>query len=133
VEAQTRSQVTETVVSAKGFDEAVEAVLAEVAKAKFRVLHVHDVQATLQEKGFAREPYKIIEVCNAAFASKALDAHPLVGVMMPCKINVYVADGQTHLSLLLPGLLASFFPGLGLEPLAQDVETILRGVLAAAR
>jgi uncharacterized protein (DUF302 family) len=129
MDQQTRLKFSETVVTGKSFDDAVEAVLAEVPKAKFRVLYVHDVQATLREKGFEHDPYKIIEVCSAPNAKRALDADPLVGLMMPCKINVFVADGKTHLSYLKPSLLAAFFPEAGIESLGDDVEKVLQGVI----
>jgi uncharacterized protein (DUF302 family) len=54
-----------TVESARGFDETVAAVEAISAEKGFRVLAVHDVKATLESKGFARDPMKIVEICNA--------------------------------------------------------------------
>ena len=41
---------------------------------------------------------------------------------MPCKINVYVTDGQTYISGLRPIVLAQFFPqaDLGAGPAAID-------------
>ena len=50
-----------TISTDKNFDEAVKRVQEEIAKAGMRVLYVHDVQKTLGEKGFDREPFKIIE------------------------------------------------------------------------
>ena len=41
-----------TVTTEKSFDEAVAAVEQETKKAGFRVLYIHDVAATLKEKGF---------------------------------------------------------------------------------
>jgi hypothetical protein len=58
-----------TITTQKDFAGAVEGVQQEVAKAGMRVLYVHDVQATLIEKGFQREPFKIIEFCNAKYAN----------------------------------------------------------------
>ena len=61
-----------TTTTAKTFDEAVLSVQDEIAKAGMRVLYVHNVQETLAEKGFEREPFKIIEflqrkVCQRIF------------------------------------------------------------------
>ncbi len=121
-----------TVASPKSFDAVVRAIEEGVAAKGFRVLYIHDVQATLAEKGFAREPYKIVEVCNAKYASRALGTDPLIGVMMPCKINVYTVEGATRITLLLPSLLASFFPEAGLATMANEIETALRAVVAGA-
>mgnify|MGYP005841088063 CR=1 FL=1 len=123
----------QTVTTSKPFDEAVDAVTDEVAKAGFRVQHIHDVQATFREKGVEREPYKIIEVCNVKYAKQALEKDPLVGLMMPCKINVYQENGQTRITFLLPSAIPMFFPAANLETLADEVERVLRKVVAAAK
>lgn len=48
-----------TVTSNKTFPEAVEAVEKKTAEMGFRVLHAHDIAATLVGKGFPREPLKL--------------------------------------------------------------------------
>ena len=53
-----------TITTAKSFAEAVLSVEDEIGKAGMRVLYVHDVQKTLDEKGFKREPFKIVEFCK---------------------------------------------------------------------
>jgi hypothetical protein len=58
-----------TVTTNKSFPEAVEAVEKRATEVGFRVLHMHDLAATLAEKGFPREPLKLIETCNAKDAS----------------------------------------------------------------
>ena len=60
-----------TIETNKEFDEAVAAVEETSAQTGFRVLHTHDVAATLTEKGFPREPLKIVEICNARYAASA--------------------------------------------------------------
>ena len=122
-----------TFQSSKPFDGAVEAILSAVPANGYRVLHVHDVQATFKDKGVERGPYKILEVCNVKNAKRALDADPLVGLMMPCKFCVFTSDSRTMVSLLRPGLLATFFPEAGLEGMAADVEADLIRVADAAR
>jgi uncharacterized protein (DUF302 family) len=122
-----------TVTTGKTFEETVQAVLDAVAAKGFRVLHIHDVQATFAEKGITREPYKIIEVCNVKYAHQALQADSLVGLMMPCKINVFSERSATKLALLNPSLLAQFFPQAKLEALSQEIETLLRAVVDAAK
>ena len=100
-----------TFQSGKTFADAVSAILTAVPANGYRVLHVHDVQATFKEKGVEREPYSIIEVCNVKNAKRALDADPLVGLMMPCKICVFTSGGKTMVSLLRPGPAGHLLPG----------------------
>ena len=122
-----------TQTSAKSFDDVVRGVQEAVAAKGFRVLYVHDVQATFAEKGITREPYRIIEVCNVKFASQALAADPMIGLMMPCKINVWTEKGETKIALLLPSLLADFFPQANVGNLGREVEAILRDVVDTAK
>jgi uncharacterized protein (DUF302 family) len=121
-----------TLSTERGFDAAVEAISQAAVANGYRVLHVHDVQATFRDKGIEREPYKIMEMCNVKSAKLALDADPLVGLMMPCKIIVFVHEGKTMVSLLRPSLLATFFPAAGLEAMAADVEAALTKIVDAA-
>lgn len=126
-------EMSYTVTTGKSFDEAVAAVEAKTAEKGFRVLHVHDVQATLKEKGFEREPMKIIEICNAKYAHRVLIADAAIGLFLPCKVNVYTKEGRTIISALRPTLLASFFPGTSLGEVPAEVDQIVRGIVDAAR
>ena len=115
--------------SDKSFDEVVAALEAKTAENNFRVLHTHDVQGTLAEKGFEREPYKIIEVCNAKFASNALSKSIEVGMFMPCKFVVAKLGDKTRVTLVKPSAIALLMPGVGLDDLANEVEDILKKVM----
>lgn len=122
-----------TVETGKSFDEAVEAVEARTRERGFRVLHIHDVQATLAEKGFQREPLKIIEICNAKYAHQVLEKDDLISLLMPCKIVVYRKGGKTILSAMRPATLAQFFPDAHLDEVAKEVDAIVCGIVDAAK
>jgi uncharacterized protein (DUF302 family) len=122
-----------TVETQKTFDEAVAAVEAACAAKSFRVLHVHDVQATLAEKGLARNPLKILEVCNARFAHDALAKDIRVGLMLPCRINVYVQGSKHFISAFRPVVIKEMLPEAGLDRLAEEVDAIIRGIVDAAK
>ena len=122
-----------TVVSAKPIDEAVSAIEKKSAEKGFRVLHTHDVGALLTEKGFPREPLKIVEVCNAKYASQVLDKDVKISLMLPCPISVYRKDGKTHISTLLPTSMIEFFPDAGITSVAEAVERTVLEIIAEAR
>jgi uncharacterized protein (DUF302 family) len=122
-----------TVTTSKSFDDAVRAVEEKSAEKGFRVLHTHDVAATLAEKGFPREPLKIVEVCNAKFASQVLNRDVKIALMMPCPISVYVERGQTKISTILPSSMAQFFPRAGIEGVAAEVERVVLQIIEEAR
>ncbi len=83
-----------TVTSDKKFEDVVTGMEQESAAKGFRVLHIHDVAATLAEKGFRREPLKIVEICNARYASQVLARDVKTSFMLPCPISVYVEEGK---------------------------------------
>jgi uncharacterized protein (DUF302 family) len=121
-----------TVKSGKNFDETVEAVAKGTAEAGFRVLFVHDVAATLAEKGFTRERVSIIEVCNAKYASQVLAADVKIGLMLPCPIMVYAERGEVFITTMRPSLIAGFFPEADIAPVAGTVEEVLVGIMDRA-
>jgi uncharacterized protein (DUF302 family) len=122
-----------TVTTEKPFDEVILEIERKTAEKGFRVLHTHDVAATLAEKGFPREPLKIIEICNAKYASQVLNKDVKISLMLPCPISVYVQGGKTEISTLLPSSIADFFPRAGIEGLAAEVESVVLRIIEEAR
>ena len=122
-----------TITTIKNFDEAIQKVQDEIAKSGMRVLHVHDVQKTLGEKGFKRSPFKIIEFCNAKYANEFLNADIKIGLCMPCKINVYIKDGQTFISGMRPTILPQFFPGADLGNMPREIDVIIKNIINNAK
>lgn len=118
-----------TQITAKSFALAVQSVEEEIVKAGMRVLHIHDVQQTLSEKGFEREPFKIIEFCNAKYANEFLNADIKIGLCMPCKINVYVKDGKTFISGMRPIILPQFFPEADLGDKPQEIDQKIQNII----
>ena len=122
-----------TITTEKSFDEAVQSVQEEIAKVGMRVLYVHNVQKTLGEKGFEREPFKIIEFCSAKFANEFLNKDVKLGLCLPCKINVYVIDGQTFISCMRPIILPQFFPQADLGERPKEIDQIIQTIINNAR
>lgn len=116
----------------KTFDEVVKNVEKFATEHNFRVLYVHDVQATLAEKGFQREPLKIMEVCNSKFAYQALEKDIGVSLFMPCKINVYIQDGKTRIKAMRPAAISEFMPQAGLDDLAKETDQIIVDIVNKA-
>jgi uncharacterized protein (DUF302 family) len=116
--------------SDKPFDTVVSNLEKQVPEHKFRVLAVHDVQATLAEKELERGPLKIIEVCNAVFAHEALGKTSDVALFMPCRYTVYTEGEKTVLNLARPSMIAEMMPHAGLAELAGSVEETLKSIMA---
>jgi len=75
-----------TVTTNKPFADVVEAVEKKSVEAGFRVLHTHDVTATLAEKGFPREPLKIVGLI-ARTASQPIRRYTTVDRTEKCSTN----------------------------------------------
>lgn len=125
-------QIDYTVVTTKSFDEAVAAVTDAAAANGFRVQFVHDVAATLAEKGFDREPVTIVEMCNAKYAAETLARDIKIGLMLPCPVMVYSEDGAVFISAMRPSLISTFFPAAQLEEIAAEVERKIVAIVDAA-
>lgn len=118
-----------TVTTGKSFDNAVTAVEQETKIAGFRVLYIHDISATLKEKGFDIESLKIIEICNAKSAYTVLQADIKIGLMLPCKINVYRKNEKTYISGLNPAVISQFFPQANLGNLPSEVGVVIKNII----
>ena len=118
-----------TVETNKSFDEAVSAIEAKSKEKGFGVLHIHDVKATLAGKGFDREPLKVIEICNAKYASEVLSKDIKISLMLPCPISVYVESGKTYISTLMPKVIAEFYPEAGIQSIAEEVDRIVLSIV----
>jgi len=118
--------------SEKSVEEVTSNLEKHTPENNFRVLAIHDVQATLAEKGIEREPLKIVEVCSAGFADRALKAHIDVALFMPCRFVVHTEDGKTVVKLNRPSMIAEMIPGAGLEDIAGEAERILKKIMEAS-
>ena len=125
-------QLDYTIESKKSFDDTVEALLEKAAANNFMVQFVHDVSATLAEKGFERERVTIVEMCNAKYASRVLAADVKIGLMLPCPIMVYAEGGKVFISTMRPTLIGDFFPEAGIGDVAAEVEDVLVNVIDEA-
>jgi len=118
-----------TLTTTKTFDQTVKRIQDEIAKVGMRVLYIHDVQKTLAEKGFEREPFKIVEFCSAKFANEFLNKDIKIGLCLPCKINVYTKDEQTFISGMRPIILSQFFPQANLGEKPKEIGQIIQNII----
>ena len=116
-------------ITEKSFEQVLEDLQSKVAENGFRVLHIHNVQQTLHEKGFEIEKYSIVEVCNAKFANNLLALRKEYGVMMPCKINVYTENGKTYITMPEPSDMVVRFGMTDAVEIAKEVDIVLKKIM----
>jgi uncharacterized protein (DUF302 family) len=118
----------------------VESLALELKRRGFGVLSNIDVKKIIKEKlGEEMRKYVILDVCSPTHAKKAIDAHKMIGLVLPCKIVVFEDEeaesrgGGAVISLYRPTQAIKVTGEFGdLEPLAREVERQLVEAIDAA-
>jgi uncharacterized protein (DUF302 family) len=112
------------VETAKDLDTAARDLEEAVKRNKFGVLHVHDLQKTLKEKGVDfPNACRILEVCNPQRAVQVLTGNMTMNLALPCRISVYQEKGKTKIGMVRPTALLALFPeAADLKSVADEVE-----------
>jgi uncharacterized protein (DUF302 family) len=118
-------------VGSKGFTETVGAVERSIRAHGFAVAFMHDIQATLAAKGFEIDPLRIYEIdgrrplLGDGMAEPGHRGHDKLEKLMPCRVNVFVEDGDVVVAAVRPTLMCRVFPEEGLDDIARAVEAIV--------
>ena len=123
-----------TVNTGKDFETAVADLEKALSQHSFGVLWKLDVKEKLAEKGVHFDGrLKILEVCNPHKAKEALERNINTGYFLPCKVIVYVEDGQTKMGTIKPSVMMGMIEGGVPDTLAAEVEEVLVKSLEAAQ
>lgn len=123
----------QTVVLSLPFGEALQAVKDAFAAQGFGTITEIDMQATLRAKiGKEIEPYVIVGACNPQLASRALEADPQIGVLLPCNVVVRATGaGTVVVEAMDPGLMASITGRSEVVPIAEEARARIGKALAS--
>jgi len=112
------------VETSKSFNQASTDLESAVVRNGFGILHVHDLGATLRNKGIAfDEECKVFEVCNPGQAAKVLSTDMRLNMVLPCRISVYTEKGKTKIGLIKPEqMLSALSNDAALVQVAKEVE-----------
>ncbi len=120
----------ETVVLDLPFATVLDAVKVAFAESGFGTLTEIDLQQTLHAKvGKEMDRYVIVGACNPQLASAALDAEPLIGVLLPCNVVVREVGDRVFVDAMDPGLMASMTGRPELEPVAAEARELVNEAL----
>lgn len=118
---------------ALSYEQAIQKATDELKKEGFGVLTEIDVKETLKKKlDVDFRKYKILGACNPPNAYKALQAETDIGLMLPCNVVVYEAEGgKTTIAAVDPvaSMMAIENPSLGQT--ATEVRERLQRVIRA--
>jgi len=115
------------------FADAITRVTSALQKEGFGVLSDIDVAATLKKR-LDRDlpPYRILGACNPPLASRALEADPSIGLLLPCNVVVRAdAAGTVHVEFMDPYAVLQLVDKPEVEALAREVRERLDRVMAA--
>ena len=88
----------------------------------FGVLTEIDVRDTLKKKLDADfRPYAILGACNPPLAHKALQADPIIGLMLPCNVTVEATDEGSLVQMINPKAMMLSHPLLKNNPAIEEV------------
>jgi len=118
----------------KSVEQAAADLEEAVRKHKFGVLHVHDLQATLRNKGLELEnACKVFEVCNPHKAQAVLNDDMSLNMALPCRISVWSEQGRTRIGMIQPReMLALLSDSAALAAVADEVEATTRSIIEEA-
>ena len=112
------------VATEKTIEQAAKDLEEAVTRNKFGVLHIHDLKATMKNKGidFPHE-CRIFEVCNPQKANAVLTNDMSLNMALPCRISVWEENGQVKIGTLKPtALLSVLSDAEELKSIAKEVE-----------
>lgn len=121
----------ESVVLAEPFDEVLAKVKEAFAAEGFGTLTEIDLQTTLEQKvGKKMDRYVIVGACNPHLASRAVDAIPEIGVLLPCNVVVRESEAGVVVDAMDPGLMAGLTGVADIEPIAAEARQLVNNALA---
>lgn len=123
------------VETAKSVEQAVADVEAAAKDHSFGVLHVHNLQQTMKNKGveFANE-CQVMEICNPHKANAVLTADMSMNLALPCRVSVYSENGQNKIGTIKPAaMLATLSDSPELAAVAQEVEETIIAIIDQAK
>ena len=120
-------------------NKSVEQAVADVETAakdhQFGVLHVHNLQQTMKNKGvdLANE-CQVLEICNPHKALAVLSADMSLNMALPCRISVYTENGRTKIGMIRPkSMLAMLSDSTELMQVADEVEAATIAIIEQAK
>jgi uncharacterized protein (DUF302 family) len=122
-----------TIKSGKPIAEIQRGLEESASRHQFGILAVHNLRETMKKKGVELgSDCWIYEVCNPVQAKKVLEADGALSTALPCRISVYGTEGAYTLATILPTALMKMFASAELEPVAQEVEAVIKAMMEDA-
>lgn len=91
-----------------------------------------DVTTTMKQKmGVDFPNYMILGACNPNLAKSALEAEPMIGLLMPCNVVIQERDGKVQVSVVDAIQVVSIVHNKTVDNVATQANDQLKAVLAS--
>jgi uncharacterized protein (DUF302 family) len=119
----------------KSVEQAVADLQAAVQRHRFGVLHIHNLQETLKQKGVDfPNACQILEICNPQKANQVLSEDMDLNMALPCRVSVYSERGKTKIGMMKPtAMLKMLSDSPALADVARDVEKTIVDMISEAK
>lgn len=119
----------------KSVEQAVIDVETAAKNHSFGVLHIHNLQQTMKNKGVDfPHACQILEICNPHKAHAVLTADMSMNLALPCRISVYEENGKTKIGMIKPAAMLSVLSDSPeLLAVAGEVEETTMAIIDAAK
>jgi uncharacterized protein (DUF302 family) len=133
-----KAQTTEMFLESEsrfGFDETVNILNETVTAGGWKVLAIHDLQASMKKAGKDVAAVKVFEICNPNHSYKLLarDDERIYSSLMPCRFSVYEkSDGRVYISRINATIMSKQIGGIVDEVMTaanNDAESFIKTVI----
>jgi len=116
------------------FDDVVTDVRDVLAQQGFGVVTEINMQETLRTKlGVEIDHQLIFGACNPAYAHRALQAEPSIGLLLPCNVVIRSTDDGTVVEMINPQMMVEITQSPGMHQVANEVTEKLTAALESLR
>lgn len=116
------------------FPEVVERTRQALADQGFGIVTEIDMQAVLKAKLDADiEPYVIWGACAPAYALRAIEAEPSIGLLLPCNVVIRSSGGQVVIEAIDPATMVELTGNPQMAGIATEVGQRLDAALTTLR
>ena len=87
----------------KNINDACQSFEEIIELSDFGILHVHDMEETMQKKGVSLgESCRVYEICNPHLAKEILSVDMSANMLLPCRISIYTENNSTKIGMVNP-------------------------------
>jgi uncharacterized protein (DUF302 family) len=126
----TQEKYGSTKTVALSYQDAIERACTVLQENGWGVMSRIDVSTTFKQKmGLDFPNYMILGACNPLLAKEALEADPMIGLLMPCNVVVQERNGKVQITVVDANQVVSIVHNSKVEDVGRRANEELKAVL----